>query len=99
MGASDGPTEVSMPSERRDPTLVPEAEAFDDDITWPGLVERAMRAARSGMPDAAADRRLLDVVRGARASGFERALLAGTGAEACAYVMALLTASRPAATS
>ena len=87
-----------MTSERRETTWLPEAaDAFEDDVTWPGLVERAMRAARAGMPDVDADRRLLAVVLGARASGFDCALLAGTSAEACAYVMALVTGSRPMA--
>jgi hypothetical protein len=73
--------EAAMTSERSDP---------DDDFTWPGLVERAMRAARAGAPDTAADRRLLDVLRGAIAYGCDTALLATTCAEARQYLSTLI---------
>jgi hypothetical protein len=79
-------------SERRQSSLEPPApDIFEDDVTWHGLVERAMRTARLGVPDEAAHRRLLEVAQSARACGFDRALLAGTSAEACAYVTELLT--------
>jgi hypothetical protein len=71
--------------------MTSERDDSDDDFTWPGLVERAMRAAGAGAPDTAADRRLLDVLRGAIACGCDTALLATTCAEARQYVAALLT--------
>jgi len=81
-----------MTSERQESTHEAQvADVPEDDFTWHGLVERAMRTARSGMPDSAAELRLLQVVRGAMASGFDHALLAGTSAEAYAYVMTLLS--------
>jgi hypothetical protein len=82
-------------SERQPSSLEPPApEIFDDDVTWHGLVERAMRTARLGAPDPAAHRRLVEVVSGASDFGFDHALLAATSAEAHAYVMAFLTSWR-----
>lgn len=79
-----------MTSEQRIPAQPQTQEVFDDDdVTWPGLVERAMHTARAGRPDPAADRRVLAVLHAAIGAGLDGALLTGMRAEAYAYVMSL----------
>lgn len=79
-----------MTSEHEAAERLPAREEFDDDVTWHGLVDRAMRAGREGLPDTSADRRVLAVLRAAMGAGLDGVLLAGMRAEAHAYVMSLL---------
>jgi len=91
MRALDGWAEETMTSNRPEATLErPDRDVFDDDVTWHGLVERAMRSSRLGKSEAAVEDCVREIARCAVAAGLERMLFAGVSLDAMAYVRALL---------
>jgi hypothetical protein len=91
---SKATTSKATTSKQGDTPLACQAEdVFEDDVTWQGLVQRAMRTSRLGKPDSAVEQ-VREMARCAMASGLDRVLFAGASAEAVAYVSALLDASQ-----